>query len=224
MLNAATLKTEPQDNARANAAAWNDAIVQVVAALECDYDRLTELRDEQNLDDDELAELANLEAACTIDGDKMADADEARTRIDESVLSVEVRSDWAGVGDELTPGEFRIVLTTGGPGCQIRGQLDDHGEPSQAWMEYQDWGTPWTESTSTPIPSRCAPSRRASSSKRADMLAPVTTVTVSRAITIARTLGTRRAAGYCRNNGLPLVVALYWLIGSDAASRCLYGD
>jgi hypothetical protein len=55
-------------------------------------------------------------------------------------------------------------------------------------------------------------------------LAPVTTVTVSRAITIARTLGTRRAAGYCRNNGLPLVVALYWLSGSDAASRCLYGD
>jgi len=36
-------------------------------------------------------------------------------------------------------------------------------------------------------------------------------VTYTKAKSIQRTLGTRRAAGYLRNQGVPLDVALYWL-------------
>lgn len=43
----------------------------------------------------------------------------------------------------MEPEEFRILLSTGGPALQIRGELN-HGEPSRCWLEHQDWGTPWT--------------------------------------------------------------------------------
>jgi hypothetical protein len=72
-----------------------------------------------------------------------ADEDDARQRIDEDPLSVEVRSDWSAPGESLEATEFRILLCTGGPAVQIRGELD-RGEPVRAWLEYQDWGTPWT--------------------------------------------------------------------------------
>jgi hypothetical protein len=59
-------------------------------------------------------------------------------------LSVEVRSGWASATDTMTAEEFRIVLCTGGPHVEIRGELH-LGTPSRAWMMYQDWGTPLTQ-------------------------------------------------------------------------------
>lgn len=72
------------------------------------------------------------------------DEDEARQAIDEDPLSVEVRSGWETPGERLEPAEFKILLCTGGPAVRIRGELNEHGEPNRAWMEFQDWGTPWT--------------------------------------------------------------------------------
>jgi hypothetical protein len=43
----------------------------------------------------------------------------------------------------LEPSEFMILLCTGGPAVRIVGELN-RGEPCRAWLEYQDWGTPWT--------------------------------------------------------------------------------
>jgi hypothetical protein len=37
-----------------------------------------------------------------------------------------------------------ILLCTGGPAVRIVGELD-RGTPCRAWLEYQDWGTPWTQ-------------------------------------------------------------------------------
>ena len=158
------------DHGEQNAAGWVQSISEMVAALECDYDRLEELRDERDgfkpdlempresvntacreyewaqAYPDEAAELAELEAACTIDGDKMGSADDARERIQESPLSVEVRSDWRNPGDDHgDPSEFKILLSTGGPALRIMGELDEHNQPSRAWLEYQDWGTAWTQ-------------------------------------------------------------------------------
>lgn len=142
------------------------AIADMVAALNCDYDRLRELRQEykslteaiaeseygeerrQNeqalaewmLDyNDEYQELAAQAGDCE-------DRDEAQERIQEDALSVEVRSDWHAPGDKenVSPSEFRILLATGGPAVQIRGELSEHGDPCSAWLEVQDWGTPWT--------------------------------------------------------------------------------
>ena len=92
------------------------------------------------LQGDDVEELAELEQAA---GDAN-DEDEACEILDSDPLSVEVRSDWVTPGEEMTPGEFRILLCTGGPAVQIRGELDEYGCPSRAWLEYQDWGTLWT--------------------------------------------------------------------------------
>lgn len=70
----------------------------------------------------------------------------ARERIQGDALEVAVRSGWYSPGsDDNDPQEFFILLCTGGPACRIRGELNQHGEPDRAWLEYQDWGTPWTK-------------------------------------------------------------------------------
>lgn len=83
---------------------------------------------------DELAELEKAAGDCS-------DEDEARQRIEEHALSVEVRSDWATPGEGLTASEYRIVLCTGGPHVEIVGDLGRHGEPESARLLYQDWCT-----------------------------------------------------------------------------------
>jgi len=134
-----------------------ESIVAMVAALECDYARLAELRDEKaayradvgNLASDEIhaiawgqenpddeAELVELESAA---GDCTSE-DEARCRIEEDPLSVETRSGWADSYAEFEPEEFRIVLCTGGPHVEIVGDID-RGEPSRPRILYRDWGT-----------------------------------------------------------------------------------
>jgi hypothetical protein len=159
------------------------SIAEMVAALECDYDRLEELRGEREELAEAVEEAADAHDAC-LDGapdmdtdlagelDERAEAlglwdaehseefeelkeaagdceseEQARERIQDDALSVEVRSEWHTPGDRdgLKAAEFKILLSTGGPAVQIRGELDDHGEPSRAWLEVQDWGKPWTE-------------------------------------------------------------------------------
>lgn len=151
------------------------SIAEMVAALNCDYDRLEELRDEladeyddqaeQNDPSDEkalLAWIANAANSAEIGGHPFRDTaaeylelreaageckdqDEARERIEEDALSVEVRSGWVTPGSEMTPEDFAILLSTGGPAVRIRGELDEHNEPHRAWLEVQDWGKPWTQ-------------------------------------------------------------------------------
>jgi hypothetical protein len=73
------------------------------------------------------------------------DEEAAREAIEEDPLSVEVRSDWYTPGSEnREPGEYCILLCTGGPAVRIVGDLDN-GEPSSARIEHQDWFTPWQE-------------------------------------------------------------------------------
>lgn len=140
-------------HAKENAQGWVNSIVAMVGALECDFDRLEELRDMKAdpdryiMDADEEQELADLIAIATIDGDEFKSAEDVRERIQESPLSVEVRGGWyspGGDGDKGKAEEFQILLSTGGPALRIMGELDEHGEPTRAWLEYQDWGTPWT--------------------------------------------------------------------------------
>lgn len=73
--------------------------------------------------------------------------DEARQRIDEDPLSVQVRSDWTDPGTPNLggPAEYEILLMTGGPAVRIIGELDEYSQPTRARLQYQDWGTPWTE-------------------------------------------------------------------------------
>lgn len=73
------------------------------------------------------------------------DEDTARQRIEESPLSVEVRTGWYAPGGEPEVEEFCILLGTGGPASRIRGTLDGNKQPSSACFEFQDWFKPWTE-------------------------------------------------------------------------------
>jgi hypothetical protein len=125
------------------------SLVEMVAALECDYDRLEELQGERDEwlaegsvtrkweNESEYDELKGAAGECT-------SREEAEQRIHEDALSVEVRSDWHTVGDtpDVANGEFVLLLSTGGPASRIRGELSN-GEPDRAWLEVQDWGTPW---------------------------------------------------------------------------------
>lgn len=111
------MTTTTTNHAAANAAAWCETI---------------------------LDQLARLKAAC-IDSD---DAYETiREEIQEAPLSLAVRSNWSEPGEPLKPEQFCILLSTGGPALRIVGQLGRFGCPENSRMEYQDWGTPWTEYT-----------------------------------------------------------------------------
>lgn len=150
------MKTE--NRAEDQARAQFESIERMVNALDLDWDRLEELRilkadaeecgnDAGHGDDDpvisgqELDELSELEALAG----EWQDREDVEQAIQEDPLSVQVRSGWASPGDALNPEEFEILLCTGGPAVRIRGELDEYAQPCRAWMEYQDWGTPWTQ-------------------------------------------------------------------------------
>jgi len=154
--------TQTENHAKQQAVAQYDSVLSMVNALDLDWDRLQELRDERDncvtADDEgnespsepgtwerlfpaEAQELAELEKIAG----EWQDWDDVRRAIDEDPLEVSVRSGWATPHDALNPEEFRILLCTGGPAVQILGELDGNGQVSRAWLEYQDWGTPWTQ-------------------------------------------------------------------------------
>jgi hypothetical protein len=93
-----------------------------------------------------LLDAIDFDYASYAEMDDIDNADDAADRLREDALEVQVRTDWHDYGstDTETPTEFYILLCTGGPAVRIIGELDEHGKPSRAWLEYQDWGTPWT--------------------------------------------------------------------------------
>lgn len=159
------IDTDKNAAARKQALAQLASIKEMVYALECDYDRLEELRDE-------LAELTDAVTDATTKKEKKAaiaaleawniefikelndlineagdckDEDEALQRIQEDALSVQVRGGWHDPGTPSEDEEFDILLCTGGPACKIVGELSEHNEPERAWIMFQDWFTNWEE-------------------------------------------------------------------------------
>lgn len=135
------------DTARNQAINQMQYIEDLLGALNMDWDTYSELQDfldhddESELEEDDLAMLKELtEQAADCDN-----RDEALERLQQNPLDLQFRSDWESGTSDLTPHEFAILLCTGGPAVRIRGYLDNYGTPSNAWVEYQDWNTPWTE-------------------------------------------------------------------------------
>lgn len=128
-------------NSKKQAQAQFDGIYEMVQAYEMDWVRLEELReDEDRLDVDEELELQVLNE---IAGD-YEDQNAVSEAMLDHALSWEVRSGWSSSPEDLTAEEFRIVLCTGGPHVEIRGELGRFNEPNLAWIQYNDWGTPMT--------------------------------------------------------------------------------
>ena len=83
------------------------------------------------------------------DSDEL-DSDFIIDRVNETPLSLEVKADdWHTLGDtrELEPTKGRLLLSTGGPACQIVGDIEGD-YMANVEIQFQDWGKPW-ESIST---------------------------------------------------------------------------
>ena len=115
------MEQEKEDHGEENAKGWLQSILEMVERLET--------AEEQ-----------------AIDGPDETDA--ARQWIEEAPLSVLVRTGWfrPGALSAAEIDEYEILLTTGGPALRLIGKLDGYGQPDD-WprLEYQGWGTPWTE-------------------------------------------------------------------------------
>lgn len=74
-------------------------------------------------------------------------AGEKRDEITQSALSVQVRTGWFTPGADVSAelAEFEILLSTGGPALRMIGGLDEHVQPQDVRLQWQDWGTPWTD-------------------------------------------------------------------------------
>ena len=106
-------------DAKNQAKAQVNSIVSIIQYLNWDWDGLA---------DDEIPE------ACEYNS-----REEVEQAIQETPLSVEVRSGWASVGESADPAEFRILLCWGGPSVEIRGDIGLHGEPQDVKVFYADW-------------------------------------------------------------------------------------
>lgn len=113
--------TKEKNHALDNATAWMQSISAMVSAM----------HNAENADD----------------GDDSID--KAREAIQESPLSVSVREGWHNPGEESDPEEFCILLSTGGPALRIIGDLGRYNSPESPRLQYQDWGTPWTDFDTT---------------------------------------------------------------------------
>lgn len=102
-------------------------------------------KEQAKLQHESIAEMvATYKQAEANDDDEARE--QARERIQEDPLSVQVRCPWKFVGEEnVKPDQYNILLCTGGPAVRIIGTLSEYLEPENARIQYQDWGTPWTD-------------------------------------------------------------------------------
>ena len=76
------------------------------------------------------------------------DLEEVENQAREMALDVCWKSDdWQAVGssDDFMPTKGRVLLSTGGPACQVICDLDNWADyATNPEIQWQDWGTPWT--------------------------------------------------------------------------------
>lgn len=121
----------------------NDARQQAVYKLEGIKEMMERLKHVESCSDDEC-QLAVIEMVDAIGESRYTtrntqdirleyhDHDDALEAIQESQLSVEVRSGWYGPGSELSdmqPVEYQILLCTDGPAVRLVGKLSRYSEP-----------------------------------------------------------------------------------------------
>ena len=77
----------------------------------------------------------------SIDGEAYDDTEAVIELARDNALSVEVRSDWESSPSDFRPAEYKIVLCTGGPHIELKGNFDMHQEPQSPRVLHRDWGT-----------------------------------------------------------------------------------
>ena len=92
--------------------------------------------------------LSYLESLNPTSCEEEEEIEQTKESILNSALSVEFRSGWYSLPEsiaDLKPEEFKILLTWGGPALRVIGDLNQYMEPENIKMQYQDWGTCWTD-------------------------------------------------------------------------------
>ena len=154
--------TTDTDNAQTQAKAQLDSIIAMVQRLEHARECAGSIS---------VCRLSTTDCYKLLDGTdgdavkEYHDEDAALQAIQESPLSVLVRSGWYnpsepgvqrsdryGEPKHSPPVEYEILLHQPtfedrheGPAVRIRGDLDNGGQPNSARLEYQSWGTPWEQ-------------------------------------------------------------------------------
>tara|TARA_R100000353_G_scaffold160470_1_gene120169 strand:+ start:586 stop:999 length:414 start_codon:yes stop_codon:yes gene_type:complete len=86
--------------------------------------------------------IESLNVTCDEDYEKQ---EKIKESILNSALSVEFRSGWTSNPNDIELKEFKILLTWGGPALRVIGNLNQYKEPENIKMQFQDWGTYWTD-------------------------------------------------------------------------------
>ena len=107
------------------------------------------LKDGQGFAADIAEEHAKYQQTDDDDYDGTCERGDIEYELQQRPLSVEVRSCWRSMNQPWEAGEYRILLSTGGPAMQVTGKLDMYDQPADAVVEVQDWFKPWTEITTT---------------------------------------------------------------------------
>lgn len=142
--------TTEQNHAQQNAAAHVETIAALYAIREwADTDEpASELPWEARRMLRELTDRGDDLSPCGDDRSGLRERVETEAR--EQALSVETRGPWLSLGETAEgPDEWRILLSTGGPALRLCGEFDRWGNASNPVLQWQDWGTPWTDHPTT---------------------------------------------------------------------------
>lgn len=138
---------EPRDTAKEQAQAQYQSIVDMMNALDGkNWERYRELvNDKQYYPDDFTSDMQEeLDDLTELYAEYAGDFEDVENAIYERPLSVEFRSGWeTRFEDPVEPQEMRVVMCTNGPHVEVRADLCD-GDVSNAYIQYQDWGSPMT--------------------------------------------------------------------------------
>lgn len=144
-----TKEREKLSHAEQNAISWRDMITSSHEAWRfcaAEFHHLSQQA--RNLSD----EARQVLKGHGFDGNNHQEVAEAiEENMQAAPLQVAVRcSQWHDPSSswDLSPDEFQILLSTGGPALRVTGDLES-GRPVDTRLEHQDWGTPWTHQRST---------------------------------------------------------------------------
>ena len=94
-----------------------------------------------------IAELVKaISGGGVVDGEHLS-SESAKEWIWEYPLSVSVRTGWVEPSEigKAKPGEYRLLLETGGESVRVIGNLDSNGYPSSAHIEHAGWFEKFSE-------------------------------------------------------------------------------
>tara|TARA_Y100000004_G_scaffold188172_1_gene241945 strand:+ start:836 stop:1258 length:423 start_codon:yes stop_codon:yes gene_type:complete len=100
---------------------------------------------------EDFKKVSYLESLNVTTNEEEQEIEQIKESIINSALSVQFRSGWTDNYDQLQIEEFKILLSWGGPALRVIGDLDEYKQCENIKLQFQDWGTYWTDYELTEI-------------------------------------------------------------------------